>query len=174
MATLEEDLQIELARWSWDKGGEAAFVAGVRWADAAPQGDHFAEAERRYSGEDRAKLFIAGASWLRMRVRDTKKADARDLQSPDTLYIGAIFPGADERGIDFEAVVSDDLESLKVTLESLVRQSNSDDGRAEDLDYEWTPLDFYPVNDPEYGFFAWARIKEITAGSPVRISEYNF
>lgn len=173
MATLEEDLQIELARWSWDKRGEEAFVAGVRWADAVTHGDSVEEAERRYQGEDRAKLFTAGAAWLNMRTRDRKKTAARDLQSPATLYIGAIFPGADDRGIDFEAVVSEDLESLKVTLESLVRQSNSDDGRAEDLDYEWTPLDFYPVNDPEYGFFAWARIRETTAGSPVRISEYN-
>lgn len=170
-------------RDSASHGLSGGFIDGAVWADQAPAGDLEAEIFRRFPSpndvieelvtERWRRGFRLGAVW----VREGSKPAASEADSTATLpqlYLGFIFNPGGTEGIEGEAVVHTDLDSLKAILSAAVDEANLD--RFDDPEpFSWVDDEatYWPDANLRYGDFAWARLLPVTPGFRHRVSEYS-
>lgn len=159
------------------------FIDGAVWADQAPAGDLEAELLRRFpklngtveelvNGRWR-KGFQQGAEW----VRESNKPAETEINPTATLpqlYLGFIFSPGNSEGIEGEAVVHTDLESLRAILSAAVDEANLE--RFDDPEpFSWVDDEatYWPDANLSYGYFAWAKLQPVTPGYRHRVSEFS-
>ncbi len=84
------------------------------------------------------------------------------------MYIAVIFADSNE-GVEGDIVVGEDLRGVQQRVESVVDAADS-----EGNEYEWQNDNtaYYPVGDPKYGTFPWAKIYSAYEYERVSFSEY--
>lgn len=192
MTTLRQRA-IEHSDKLWPDYGDGAshalsggFIDGAVWADQAPAGDLEAELLRRFPvAEDRIEELITdrwrrgfrqGAEW----VREGGAASAPEQSSSDPiaslpqLYLGFIFNPVHSEGIEGEAVVHTDLDSLRAILKAAVDEANLEIfDEPEPFGWAADGETYWPDANLRYGGFAWARLLPVTPGFRHRVSEYS-
>lgn len=87
------------------------------------------------------------------------------------IYLAMIFDSSAE-GVQLEAEMHVNLETLKESVQRIVHRRNHD----RDLvieNFAWDGNTFYPIDkNVKYGDFYWARIQEIHPGVMFSISEF--
>lgn len=189
MATMREKA-IKKSDELWPDYGDGAshalsggFIDGAVWADQAPAGDLEAELLRLFPKSDDTieelvtgrwrKGFRQGVEW----VREGSKPAAVEIDPTATLpqlYLGFIFNPGGTEGIEGEAVVHTDLQSLRAILSAAVDEANLD--RFDDPEpFSWVDDEatYWPDTNLSYGHFAWAKLQPVTPGYRHRVSEFS-
>lgn len=87
----------------------------------------------------------------------------------DSLYVGFVFPSADEDGIQCPFVVG----SLDSVHEEIAREVDS---LNDEVECKWAGDEYWPVDQAqanEYGFFSWGRVYEVTLNNLQTLSEFG-
>lgn len=159
------------------------FINGAVWADQAPAGDLEAELLRRFPKSDDTieelvtgrwrKGFRQGAEWVR-EGSEPVVAETDPTATLPQLYLGFIFNPPLSDGIEGEAVVHSDLESLRAILAAAVDEANLDEHEEPDA-FSWRDdgTVYWPDANLRYGGFAWAKIQPAIPGFRLRVSEFS-